>query len=109
MGTTFRLNVENTETDASYLNFPLWNYHGYKAQAENEKLEIIDGENKNVCVIIPAGYAGEVKVSFHSPWYWRVADMLSLLTAVCCFVLYRKKAELRCDKSELNKHEKEYE
>ena len=40
-----------------------------------------------VSVAVPAGYDGTIIVEFVSPWYWRVAEVLSLL-AFLVFIGY---------------------
>lgn len=67
----------------SYIDMPLVGYEGYRAYDENgEQLPVTHGENKVVRVLIPADYTGEVSVRFVSPWYWRVAEAVTLFTMI---------------------------
>jgi len=68
------------------VDVPLLFYKGYQARDTNsgESLMITQGENGKVRVTLPAGYAGAFSVSFVSPWYWRAAEIISLL---CVLVL----------------------
>ncbi|MCR4587738.1 MAG: hypothetical protein K5682_04960 [Lachnospiraceae bacterium] len=73
---------------------PLLYYKGYIAQtADGETLGVYSGENNQVTVRLPKNIMekgngrAEVIVTFQSPWYWRVAEMISLLT-VFGLILY---------------------
>lgn len=63
--------------------FSLLYYKGYRAyDAESgEALNCYAGDNFEVTVDIPAGYTGDVRVRFVSPWYWRGGEGVTLLTA----------------------------
>ena len=71
---------ENTET----VELPLLYYYGYRAydKASGQELTITTSDNFAVCVEVPAGYEGTVHVAFYSPWYWRVAETVSVLSFV---------------------------
>lgn len=73
--------LENTSSQDSILEIPLLYYRGYTAKDENSglNLEIENGDNNRIQIIIPAGYSGEVAVAFVEPWYWRAAEVVSLL------------------------------
>lgn len=74
----------NATDETSYLTVPLMLYKGYHAVDEKtgRKLVIDYGPNKEVCVELPAGYDGTVKVFFAAPVHWRIAEAVSLLTIV---------------------------
>lgn len=76
--------VRNTDDTESYVELPLLYYKGYRATdvETGEKLSATAGENSVVRVLLPAGYEGELKVCFESPWYWRVSEAMSLATVV---------------------------
>lgn len=89
-------NCENqTDTD-SYVELPLLLYKGYRAvDAETSRqMQIFAGDNQKLCVLIPAGYSGALHVSFVSPFYWRLAEWVTLVTALLLLVYgwrYRRK------------------
>lgn len=65
-----------------YVELPLFSYKGYQAVDENgREMELSDGENGVLRLTVPAGYEGTVEVDFVSPWYWRLSELISLLTA----------------------------
>ena len=62
---------------------PRFNYPYYKAIDESGNyLSISNGQNNLIKVALPEGYKGTVTVRFVSPWYWRVSEIVSLITAV---------------------------
>ena len=68
--------------DAGSLEVPLIHYHGYRAHdtGSGESLSLSGGTSQRVRLSVPAAYDGTVLISFVSPWYWRVAELLSVLT-----------------------------
>ena len=82
---------------------PLLYYKGYEAydMETKERMEVFDGENHSVSVKIPEGYSGVIRTHFVSPWYWRVAEGISLLTVIGFILLYKrdkKKGIIACEK-----------
>ncbi len=89
-GLKAKILCENGGTEASYVDLPILLYKGYKAYGEDgESLLVEDGFNHLMRVVLPAGYAGEISVQFESPWYWRVAEMITFLTllGMLCYLL----------------------
>lgn len=88
--------VCNNFDGESYVDLPLQNYKGYVARTDSgQRLEICDGENMDVRVLLPDGFFGSVQVTFQPPWYWRLAEVCSVLSAAALtvrqFVLYKRK------------------
>lgn len=73
-----------------YVELPLLHYHGYRAYAgeEGAQLSVCKGDNNVVRVVIPAGFDAQVTVRFVSPWYWRVAEVVSYMTLLSFLVIY---------------------
>ena len=71
-------------------------YRGYQAVDQNtgEKLGVVCSDENRVRVMIPAGYEGTFRVQFVSPWYWRVSEVVSVLSliGIAVMVCLRKKA-----------------
>ena len=88
---------QNSAEQDGYVDVALLNYKGYVAKTgDGEYLEVIDNENRCVRVVIPEGFAGNVHVFFKEPWYWQVAEVLSLLSVVAWiagWVLNRRKGK----------------
>ena len=86
-GLTVIAELENPGSEAISARFPLWCYKGYRAHAASGDLAVTRAEDMRVAVEIPAGFAGAVTVSFHEPWYWRLAELVSLATVIGLIVL----------------------
>ncbi len=72
-------------------------YKGYAARETGTKrrLPVVPADNKRVRVIIPAGYEGSLEVRFESPWYWRVSEMISLMSIPVIFTVIRRERKGR--------------
>lgn len=85
------LSVVNYDKEKEgYIELPLLYYKGYAAKDKDtgQYLEVTEGENSVVKVLLPADYSGSFLVWFKSPWYWRLSEGISFLTAFavigCC-------------------------
>lgn len=74
------------------LILPLLYYKGYQAYdvETGEELEVFDGENHSVSVKVPAGYVGTIRTHFVSPWYWRLAEGITVLSTLGLFFWYER-------------------
>ncbi len=73
---------ENVSGEEGLIELPVLYYKGYKAFDEDGgEYEITYTDNYALCVKIPEG-AGvyHIYVDFYSPWYWRVAEIVSLIS-----------------------------
>ena len=68
-------------TDAA-VSLPLFGYDGYRASVDGQEMETGLGENNRLTVYLSAGTQGELRVWFAGKAVWRIADAVSLLTAV---------------------------
>lgn len=84
--------AENISSDVQQLEVPFLYYKGYVAYEETGNvLDISTGKSGRVSVSLPAGYQGSFSVKFIEPWYWRVCEVISLVTLlVICGVIIRK-------------------
>lgn len=75
-------NNSNTE---QVLEVPLLYYKGYEAifDSAGTQMEIpcSAGNNQVVSMMIPAGLSGRITVDFKEPPYWRIAELITLLSA----------------------------
>ena len=73
-----------------FIDFPMLYYKGYSAYCidSGEKLVVGPGENYDVRVLLPAGFQGKVHVGYTGMWYWRIAELVSVLTGVGLALLY---------------------
>lgn len=74
--------IENQSGQDGAVRFPLLFYKGYQAYDvdSGKELKCYAGVNSEVTVDIPTEFAGDVKVGFRSPWYWRVGELVTVLT-----------------------------
>lgn len=77
------VSVQNPGTEEIRLAFPLLYYKGYEAENTDtgEKLSVQSGDDFTVNVILPPHFAGNVEVGFKEPFYWRIAEAVTLLAA----------------------------
>lgn len=81
-GTNISMTVENDGTDG-YVLLPLLSYKGYHVTSEGQKVtdsHLSTGEGAVVRVDIPAGYNGQISIKYSGFWYWRMAEMVSVIT-----------------------------
>ncbi len=66
-----------------YIELPLLYYKGYRAkECGGGILPVVCGENNVVRVLVPSGFQGIIEVDFAGFWYWRAAEVISLVMAV---------------------------
>lgn len=69
--------------DEAWVEFPIMNYKNYAAYGENgNRLNIVDGDNNVVRVMLPSGYSGMVTVVYEIPRSYRIADICSLIAVI---------------------------
>ncbi len=73
----------NEGAEESYVDVPILLYKGYHAYgADGGELPVQDGNNHLVRVTLPGNYEGAVAIQFESPWYWRLAELITVITVV---------------------------
>ena len=83
---SFLLAVESN--GGGYIDLPLFNYKGYRAALEDGTLLTVqNGDNNVVRVIVPAGTKGKIHASFKPPVFWRIAELVSLLSLIATFAV----------------------
>ncbi|MCD8131574.1 MAG: hypothetical protein LUE16_09935 [Lachnospiraceae bacterium] len=80
-GGTIWMKCSNESEQVGSVSLPLLYYKGYQAKdVETGESLLLYGDSGNiVSVDVPAGYSGTILVSFVSPWYWRTAEILSVV------------------------------
>lgn len=73
--------VEETQND-NMVSIPKMYYDGYEAKIKgNSKwIKCQSDEMGRVAISLPQGYEGEVCVVFREPWYWRAAELISVIS-----------------------------
>lgn len=87
-GLSISIQCENLGEE-TILDLPLLYYKGYQTIdcKTGEKLHTYAGNNNDVSVIIPKGYVGTLETKFISPVYWRIAEIISILTFGCMILI----------------------
>lgn len=85
-GTSITMHVKNTSAQQMGLELPRLYYAGYQALEVTEEgqhfpIEVTDGTNHVIKLMIPEETEGNITLSFREPWYWRLAEIITLLSA----------------------------
>ena len=85
-GTSMTMHVKNTSTQQVGLELPRLYYAGYQAlevtdEGQPFRIEVTDGTNHVIKLMIPEETEGNITLSFREPWYWRLAEIITLLSA----------------------------
>lgn len=77
-----RATVTAASETGGTVTVPILCYPYYQAQDETGAALAVapDPVTQQVCVTLPAGYAGTFTVSFREPWHWRAAEAVSLVS-----------------------------
>ena len=80
-GLTIDVICTNAGSDSASVHMPLLYYKGYVTYDRDtkESFETYADEDFLVAVSVPAGYSGQLRTCFRSPWYWRVAEAVTVL------------------------------
>ncbi|MCR5716861.1 MAG: hypothetical protein K6G23_08450 [Lachnospiraceae bacterium] len=77
--------VENPQDIAGSLITGVLSYPGYRAVDEDgQEMALSTGDHGELLVEIPAGFSGQICVSFDGFWFWHVADVISAGYLLCC-------------------------
>lgn len=82
------MECENLTDEVQQVKVSFLDYKGFVAtdKTTGEKLDTTCEEQHILTVLLPAGYQGTVQVCFRQPWYWRVAEIVSLAVLIALFV-----------------------
>ena len=81
---------------AGNVTLPIMNYKGYEViDDKGNSYEISDGDQKEISISLPACFSGTLRVRFVEPVYWRVAELISLVSVLIFVVFCIKQASKR--------------
>lgn len=79
----YHVNIENNANEPAVVSMPIFNYRYFNVYDENgAPLETVTSENNCLTITIPSHYNGEVVVKYEPPYFWRIAELISLLCIV---------------------------
>ncbi len=88
-----------TGTGNAYVELPLFAYDHYRCSdvATGEEFAVTRGDNNKIHIDLPSNWQGELSVRYVEPWYWRLAEIISILTFVglVLYVSARRRSERR--------------
>lgn len=102
----YQITGSNISEEEQTILLPILYYDGYQSWDLNTK-EVIKtdaGDNVRVAVTLPANYRGTFEVKFISPWFWRAAEVVSLLSVICMLMYTAKKKYKGRGDNESNLH-----
>lgn len=82
-GCHYELQIKCLPDENGYINLPLFNYKGYIARDNAGNKYEIDPSSDTVAFRLPPAFEGHITVDFAEPWYWRLAELISLITVIC--------------------------
>ncbi len=77
----FRISCANKGEEESYIDAPLLYYRGYAAEDMDtgKRMPVVKSGESKVRIKIPAGFAGDIYLEYRESWYWRMAEIMSVL------------------------------
>lgn len=97
-GNEVTLTAVNTSADEQTLELPVIRYEGYHTEdiRTGGELPLSDGKSHRAVLHLPGGYSGSISVRFDEPWYWRLAELVSLISAAAViYITVRDRRKLR--------------
>jgi len=86
---TVHVQCENTGKTESYIDPTLLCYLGYHItdDATGKEMQMCEGTNGVMRVLLPAGYDGSLTIRFTGMWYWHISDGISLIVwlGIVCY------------------------
>ncbi|MCH5250371.1 MAG: hypothetical protein J1E98_10575 [Lachnospiraceae bacterium] len=77
------VSLANNTGEIKQVEVPLLFYKSYCAISDTgDRLQISPGKAYRISVAVPADFIGSFRVEFKEPWYWRVCEILSLITLI---------------------------
>lgn len=85
-------------SEYGWIQLPVFHYKYYRVEDVEDlgrELEIHDGGNRRVGILLPPDYTGIIHVFWREPFLWRVAELISIISAGMClgYLLYSKKRD----------------
>lgn len=97
-GTNITIYVENPTNQLHYMEFPLIGYRGYTAKAVAKESNPSPAELPYICeergehgdlkLAVPAGYCGNIRISYQGFPIFRIAEAVSLVTILAIILFY---------------------
>lgn len=94
-GVNVTIDVVNGTQEEGYVQLPLLCYPYYRTDdGEGHELETIPGDYRKLCFGVPAGYSGKVHTYFKEPVFWRLSEIISVITLIYILLYYKRKKQV---------------
>lgn len=94
-GVNVSIDVVNGTQAEGYVQLPLLCYPYYRTEdGYGHELETIPGDYRKLCFAVPAGYAGKVHTYFKEPVFWRLSEIISVITLIYILLYYKRKKQV---------------
>lgn len=70
-------------------------YHNYSATLDDSEIECFAADNGEIEIVIPANGNGQLEIKYVVPWYWRVAELISLISFIGIIFIWIKSLKYR--------------
>ena len=84
--------------EGGVVSIPMFYYKGYHVtDDEGNEYPLEDGDLKQITFSVPPGFEGYFNIEYREPWYWRAAEVVSLVSAIglAAYLIRRKGVEAR--------------
>ena len=90
--------LSNMSNEKSAVILPIINYDNYQAYDQNHnEIAISSAEHYRMELEIPPNFKGSITVKYEPPFFWRIAELISLLTLILLIVFVNKKKKTKID------------
>lgn len=94
--TNITFSVQETKQKQGNVTVPLLYYAGYEAKDDRGNLLVLTKDDNGIMnVVVPAGFDGTITIRYAGFWYWRVAEIVSVVSFVI-FLYFAVKSFHRC-------------
>lgn len=94
-GCHYQFECANSTPTKGWVEIPIFNYKGYKATDNISRPLVIENGNNNVIkIIVPENYSGTIDVDFKEPIYWRISEIITLISAFVIMMLIKNKKRI---------------
>jgi len=91
----------NNYGNEGYIDVPIFKYRHVSARdvITGKHIPVEEGVEGRLRVVIPKKYSGEVEIVFEEPVFWKIADIISIMTAVALvYIVMKKSREINDEK-----------
>ncbi len=88
----YSLHLVNNSAEEGFADLPILAYPYYYATDGNVSYALSAGDNNKLRIMLPAGTDAVIKIRFREPVYWRIAELLTVVSILFA-ALFRNKVK----------------